>query len=197
MSRWLTLVAEVDAGRVSVAATRLNAASELRRRLLRLGERDHCSRTAPSWLEQHTNRRGNRDRLELTQSADARLGSHPAIQLRALEYLEDGAKLIIWVNSEHRRGRLLDYGISLCGLSRESGTRWYARMELDAEQCGQGPCGHPVLHCHVGVDPDAEQEPKARVPLPWLYPWDALDWLLATVEPRLEPNTPGIGSPVG
>jgi hypothetical protein len=27
-----------------------------------------------------------------------------------------------------------------------------------------------------------------RVPLPWLEPWEALQWLLATVEPSLEPS---------
>lgn len=187
MSRWFQLAGEIDTGRASVERNRMYAGSEVRRRLQLLGERRLCDRNAPSWLEPRLNVRGDRERLELSERADGRLGNHPAIRLRGLAHIEDGAKLVIWVNSERRRKRLLEYGISLCGIRRCGGSPWYARMELDEQPCGQGPCGHPTLHCHVGVEPDGEQEPKARVPLPWLYPWDALDWLMATVEPKLEP----------
>jgi hypothetical protein len=61
------------------------------------------------------------------------------------------------------------------------------RIDLDPEQRGAGPCNHPALHCHVGVDPDDRAAQQVRVPLPWLAPAEALDWLIATLISGSEP----------
>ena len=50
---------------------------------------------------------------------------------------------------------------------------------------GAGGCGHATFHCHVG--PDLDAKPKVRVPFPAVGPEHALDWLLATVVPGIEP----------
>ena len=88
------------------------------------------------------------------------------------------------------RDRLKSYTVSIVGRRRDgiaaASTAFYARVDLDEGPKGHGLCGHPVLHCHVGAEPDDRFSP--RVPLPWLHPADALDWLLSTLPPALEPR---------
>ena len=55
-----------------------------------------------------------------------------------------------------------------------------------AERRGS-PCSHAMLHCHMGVDSLDKGGQDSRVPLPWLDPDEALAWVLATLDPRLEP----------
>jgi len=87
-------------------------------------------------------------------------------------------------------GTLREYCVSLAGKDRKTGRGWYARIDLDPEQRGAGPCSHPALHCHVEEDPEADGVQESRVPLPWLLPDEALEWLLATAHPeKLEPVT--------
>ena len=52
---------------------------------------------------------------------------------------------------------------------------------------GGGLCGHAPLHCHVGRS-EGQDRHEARVPLPWLTPADALDWVLTTADPCFEPS---------
>jgi hypothetical protein len=122
------------------------------------------------------------------QRGDVQAGNHRALKLSKLEHLRPGAILTVSLVMEKRSNLLLSYSIGLRGESADSGRLWYARVDLDEEQKGHGPCSHPNLHCHVGNDPDGDDNPTARVPLPWLAPDEALTWLLATVDSRFEPR---------
>jgi hypothetical protein len=87
------------------------------------------------------------------------------------------------------------YTVALEGTVRSSQKHWYGQIHLTEKPEGEGLCGHALLHCHVGSSPEeATEETDARgqasekrrlfsprVPLPWLYPWEALEWLLAPV----------------
>jgi hypothetical protein len=121
------------------------------------------------------------------RKANATSGDHPAIALSGLEQLKDGALLTLSVLTDSK-AKLLEYSIGIHGRGKTSGAPWYARIDLTEEPEGEGPCGHPLLHCHVGLDPSTQGEPETRVPLPFLAPAEALDWLLATVDRRLEPS---------
>ena len=107
--------------------------------------------------------------------------------IRGLNFLEDDALLTLYTAWGGQAASTLHYSIGLQGTAREDGRSWYVRIDLpEAPDQGRGICSHPLLHCHVGSNPK-EPEPAARVPVPWVAPWDALDWILATVDPRLEP----------
>jgi hypothetical protein len=108
---------------------------------------------------------------------------HPAYQLRNLASLEDGA-LLGFVVRVGPKGQLLSFTVGIEGALRTSGTPWSARIDLTEKPEGRGPCGHPVLHAHVG--PDDKAGPVARVPIRLLPPDQALRWLLVTVHPALE-----------
>lgn len=124
--------------------------------------------------------------VTLSKNADAATSrGQPAIELRGLRHLEDGAVLGMQVNV-NRRNELLEYTIGLAGCLRSSGQPWFARVDLTEEPEGSGPCAHPLLHAHVGSDPD--EQLAVRIPLAPLLPAEALDWLLATVDPDLEPR---------
>jgi len=83
--------------------------------------------------------------------------------------------------------RVRAYGVGIEGLRthHDPASRWYARVDLTEAPEGEGDCGHPLLHRHLGGDPEHSFSP--RVPVPWLLPHEALQWLLATVDPALEP----------
>lgn len=142
-----------------------------------------CSPSAVAWfkvekfLQRHT--------VCLSANADGRTArEHPAIKVNGLPWMADGALLTVQaVLSDH--GGVVSYTAGLSGTLKDSGVPWFARIDLDDQPRGSGPCGHPMLHCHVGADPD--QALQARVPLPWLTPAEALEWLLVTVDPALEP----------
>lgn len=168
-----------------------------------------CSRNVQGWLHSDGNKR--LVEIGLKKSADAKDSwENPAIALRNLLYLEDGAALRFAVTVSERAPRgIRAYTVALEGTVRSSKKRWYGQVHLTEKTEGEGLCGHALLHCHMGSSPeeateDAETEgggaaamasplPRKRrtfsprVPLPWLHPWEALEWLLATVDPDLEP----------
>ena len=123
-------------------------------------------------------------RAALSEHADARTPrGHPAVALRGLDHL-DGAMLTFVVCVQKRSNALLAYSIGLTGTA--DGRPWAARFDLTDAPAGAGPCGHPLLHLHLG-DPEARLQ--ARAPAQHLSPAEALDWLLATVDPALEPRS--------
>lgn len=103
----------------------------------------------------------------------------PAIALTRLPNIDD-PKLAFRV-ALRRDGRIEQYTMSLVGTEKSTGLPWYVRIDLDEAQKGQGPCGHPLLHAHVGGDPSNKQAQPVRLPLPWLAPHHALEWILANV----------------
>lgn len=209
-SCWQRLHAQTDQAR-SVGS--VNAKNQILRILTRLADKEHCSRKVQGWIQHERGDKKKRlSEIRVNQGADARDNwKRPSIQLHNLVGLEDGAVLSLMVTLGDRDERIISYSVSLQGRQRPSGVPWYARIDLSEKPEGSGLCAHPLLHCHVGNDPDgevAEVEPRSqaaedlvgspgqdarskawspRVPLPWLYPWEALEWLLATVEPSLEP----------
>ncbi|HZH17305.1 MAG TPA: hypothetical protein VE057_23320 [Archangium sp.] len=158
----------------------------LRARLKSLVQAKVCHPSAVFWLGAESNPGG---RVHVSfKKGDVQAGAHSALKLSTLEHLRPDSMLTVSVVLEKRTSLLLSYAIGLRGLTADSGRPWYARIDLDEEQKGHGPCSHPNLHCHVGNDPDGDDNPTARVPLPWLAPDDALTWLLATVDSRFEPR---------
>jgi len=111
----------------------------------------------------------------------------PAIALRNLPALDD-TKLSFRVVLQRDEKMIAEYTASAVGREKSSGRSWYVRVDLDAEQKGDGPCTHAMLHCHVGVDPAEEGGQESRTPLPWLDPDEALAWILATLHPHMEPR---------
>jgi hypothetical protein len=150
----------------------------------RLIDAKHCTATAMGWL---CPRRvaGGRNVLTWSVNSDTRADDHPALRLKGLTELEDGAVLSIWVETS-AAADLLSYSVGLRGERRGSGNPWYARIDLDAGPRGKGPCGHPRLHCHLGGNPGQPDDPRA--PLPWISPVHALEWLLTTVHSDFEPS---------
>lgn len=111
----------------------------------------------------------------------------PAIALLDLPAVED-AKLAFRVILQTDEKRIEQYTLSVVGKEKGSNRPWYVRVDLDAEQRGEGPCSHAMLHAHLGADPLDKDGQESRVPLPWLDPDDALAWVLATLDRRLEPT---------
>lgn len=110
----------------------------------------------------------------------------PAIPLFGLDAIED-AKLTFRILLAADQKRVDQYTVSVVGKEKASGRSWYVRIDLDAEQKGEGPCSHAMLHGHFGVDPNEKGGQESRLPLPWLDPDDALAWVFATLDRRLEP----------
>lgn len=105
------------------------------------------------------------------------------------DHLHLGPVLSLRVEMD-RKERVRAFSVGIEGACRGTtegavGSRWYARVDLTEKPDGQGDCGHPLLHAHIGDDPDAALSPRA--PLPWMLPHEALEWLLATVDSALEP----------
>ena len=181
---WRKRASEIDDARTAIP-NRTDWRNRLLTTLRPLWESDHCSQSVQGWLR--LSRNGNRSTITWSQNADGH-ARHPSLQLFGLEHLEDGALLSVVVNVDEQAA-LLDYTVQIQGRCRGSRASWYARIDLDPDQRGGGPCSHPLLHCHVGADPEANEPPISRSPLPWLEPDEALEWLLATVHPALEPSS--------
>jgi hypothetical protein len=113
----------------------------------------------------------------------------PAIALLNLPQLVD-ARLAFRITLAANEKSLEQYTISVVGTERRFARGWYVRIDLDAEQRGHGPCSHPMLHCHIGVDATKKGGQETRAPMPPLGPDEALTWVLATLDPRLEPEAP-------
>jgi hypothetical protein len=183
---WEARDAAIRKGFEELGAKRIHHGNELRVRLKLLAERGFCARQAVGWLTQQ-NREGRASAFVFSANADGQAGGHPALRLNNLKSLEDGALLTVVVVIEQRTTQVSSFSIGIQGMGRETHVPWYARVDYTEAPAGQGPCGHPLLHCHVGQNPEATEEPEIRVPHAWMRPAEVLDWLLATVEPGLEP----------
>lgn len=158
----------------------------VRLQLRLLVEASVCSRQALHWFGSDT-APGGRTHAAF-KYGDIRVGNYPALKLTGLKHLRPEAVLTVSFVLEKRTSALVNYSVGLRGSTAGSGRPWYARIDLDETQKGEGPCSHPNLHCHIGNDPDSDDDPTARVPLPWLAPDEALIWLMATADPRFEPH---------
>jgi hypothetical protein len=199
--RWEKLHDEVAREREASAHTAAEITTSIVRRLRVLGSQGHSAQQAIGWLWSRPS--DGRTRIDFKPIADGRNAwGHPAVRLRGLEHVEDGAVLTLSIDVDRRKSTILSYSVSIEGNARTrpgepastvatptgAGRPWYARVDLTDAPVGQGLCGHALLHCHVGGDPGPNEKFSARVPLPWLHPADALDWLLATVDRSLEPR---------
>jgi hypothetical protein len=188
-SIWTRLVEEIQQARRAPGHARTDVQNAIARRFQALAKDRRCSATAVGWLEARTMAQG-RHNIRLMDRADGRDNrARPAVKLRELSHLQDGALLTISVDIDDRRREIIAYSVALHGKLRSGDVPWYARIDLDESPRGQGPCGHPLLHAHVGLGEEGKFSPRA--PLPWLHPGEALDWLLATVEPSVELSLAG------
>lgn len=177
MTRWIALREDINEARTRCQGTDLQNAMVVElTRAVKLGI---CSKMAPYWIAR------DGDLVGLLRHGDATIGEHRAILLQKLPALDD-AKLTFRIVLNWPKG-LREYTVGVVGKERKSGRDWYVRIDLDPEQRGRGPCHHPMLHCHVGVDATEKGVQETRAPLPWLYPHEALAWILATLHDQLEP----------
>ncbi|HEX5750102.1 MAG TPA: hypothetical protein VFZ09_27985 [Archangium sp.] len=183
---WETRDSAIRKGFEELGAKRINHGNELRVRIKLLADRGFCVGQAVGWLTQQ-NRDGRASTFVFSPNADGQAGGHPALRLNKLKSLDDGALLTVVVVVEQRTTRVSSFSIGIQGKGRMTQVPWYARVDFTEAPAGQGPCGHPLLHCHVGQDPNVTGEPEIRVPHAWMKPAEVLDWLLATVDPSLEP----------
>jgi len=142
--------------------------------------------------------------IDVSSAANGRLPRFPAIRLTELP---DIAHADLGLSVHVEQTRLVAYSVVVAARLMAGGA-WSARIDLDppllddpdvdeAEvedalmtsraRRGRGPCTHPQLHCHLGWEDSVLDTPEARVPLPWLAPHEALEWLVAAVQPGLEP----------
>ena len=179
MSRWADVRTDIDAARTGRKSDWCNALIVQIQRAVKI---EACGRMAPYWVKRASTgiiEIAGGDAVMKTVKAEV-----PAMRLQNLPALDD-ALLTFRVVLQKDGKRVAQYTMSVVGTDKVSKKPWYVRIDLDPEQRGAGPCGHPMLHCHVGETEKGGQE--TRVPLPWLGPDDALAWILATVEPKLEP----------
>lgn len=169
---WTALALEI----VQRRTERHDHRNELGRRLKRLVEAGKCPEAATGWVRKTNENRNSR--IDLSKSAQKGLLKHPAVALKGLSALEDGALLSFIVTV--RKDEILKYSVGLTGTVRGTGQGWFARFDLDESEAGSDPCAHAMLHCHIGQDPDSDM--KVRVPVPWLAPGEALDWLLSMAD---------------
>ena len=152
---WHTLQAEIERSRQNPAFNVTALENSLVQRLQRLGKRRCCSPNAIGWLQKIS---GQRDRTQITFNKKYADGcdnrGHPAASLARLSHLRDGAVLAFSVELDPRRTTLLSYSVSIQGTRADTGRSYHARIDLTGQQAGQGRCGHPLLHCHIGDDPE-------------------------------------------
>lgn len=191
---WQARHEQVDQHRQQVTLRPQHHEQLLRAPLQELAQQRLCNQAVQGWLFTRRTEKG-RIAIGLSRDADGHVGKHPALVLRNLSHLMDGALLSFIVHVSDRDNQLLTYSIGVRGVTRGPAQPWYCRIDLheegDAELRGEsegGFCNHPMLHCHVGADPDEREGPAVRVPAVWLLPGEALQWLLATVHPALEPE---------
>lgn len=182
MSRWAELSDEITRGREAVRRSDVGSyATQIRARLMKLAQLGRCDGTVQAWL--HDDRALGE--VSFTKNANGHDGRHPALIVRDASGSPAGV-LSVQVIYDRRSAYLVKYTIAL-RLPAEGPSDWFARVDLD-EPKGVGLCSHSLLHCHIGVNPESPASPNARVPLPWLAPWEALEWVLATWDPSLEPT---------
>lgn len=208
---WTSLRAQIEEGRSAKGLSALEIQNGILRTLIATAERGHCSRNVRGWLQTRRTSDGRKE-IALLQGDTSDAKQRPAIKLRGLEYLEDGAMLAFKVLVSERAPKgIRAYTAYLRGTMRQTRVPWYARIDLSERPEGHGLCAHALLHCHMGTEPHPGEDEETlrdalpsgalergsaprrsrifspRVPLPWLHPRHALQWLLATAEPGLEP----------
>jgi hypothetical protein len=193
--RWHALQKDIEKARDGSPPTADKVRNQILVRLLRLtgGERPRCSDTVRGWLV--SEKAGRLVQITVAKSADAKDSwQNPAVLLKNLHYLEDGAALRVAVTLSERAPKgIRAYTVALEGRVRSSQKQWYGQIHLTEKPEGAGLCGHALLHCHVGSSQEeakesdpADEQPAAsgpapkkqrafspRVPLPWLEPWEA------------------------
>ncbi len=179
--RWLELYEEIDGAR----GQKKDWLNGLVVQVRRAAEKKLCATFEPYRI------RPRGDVIEIAPRSDGatiqtQKAFVPAIALSELPALQN-ARMSFRVKLRADHKAIEQYTISVVGEERTSQRPWYARIDLDPQQRGQGPCGHPLLHCHVGVDHTEKNPQETRVPLPWLAPDAAVQWVLATLDPRFEP----------
>jgi hypothetical protein len=192
-SAWRDLKKHVEARRLERPLRLPQVQSSLIARLRELAHLHLCDGEVQGWFTT------DKDKLTISGAAPAKVGDWPAIPLKDLEHIDD---VLLTLSVTFDRVGVKAYSIQLRGKRRiADAPPWYARVDLDGiggEKKGVGLCSHAVLHTHVGTTPESDhvpsEDPKGerkrfstRVPTPWLGPVDALNWLLATVDRRLEP----------
>jgi len=174
MNRWVALRREVEDRRDQ---QKLGWQTEIIKTVGRASSAGFCAKEERYRIKQRNNAIEIEPRAGVTMPAVK--ADVPAIALLKLPRLDD-AKLAFRV-ALRRDGRIEQYTMSLVGTDTSTKAPWFVRIDLDEEQKGQGPCGHPLLHAHVGGDPSNKHAQPVRIPLPWLAPHDALEWMLANV----------------
>ena len=166
-------------------------AKELRKRIGTLAARQHCAPMFQGRLSDKTEDKRSRRTEVLIKGSQSPIGDPIPLQnLPSVEHL----KLWIYALLDDREKRLLKYTVRLDGRWAADQAPFTISVELDDRFMGSGACGHPILHCHMGVDHD--RRPQFRLPLPALTPWEALDWLITQLDERHEPAPwPAPGGP--
>ncbi len=195
VSTWHDLKKQLEEHRRKRPSKLPQVQSSLIRRLCEIARLHHlCDPEVMGWFTSEKNK------LTVSPAAPATVGKWPAIPLRNLEHIDEA---LLTVSVTFDRIGVKGYSIQMLGKRRIAGTPpWYARVDLDGvdepANKGVGLCSHALLHTHVGTTPESDHLPSedplgkrkrfsTRVPTPWLEPVDALNWLLATVDGRLEP----------
>jgi hypothetical protein len=160
---------------------KVNLRRELGDRIKALVAGGYCD---PAYQGKLTDKPRNQQnhRLEVRVAGDSSPAGDP-ISLRGPESLLDPA-LYIYAVADTRARRLLQYTIRLEARWRSDDVPFTVSIELSESPEGSGACGHPLLHCHAGID--HQRTPQFRLPLPPLKPWEALDWLLVQLDKDFE-----------
>ncbi|MCK6513816.1 hypothetical protein L6R46_01995 [Myxococcota bacterium] len=155
---------------------------ELRKRVAWLAERGHCSRVYQGRLSDKTKDKRSRRTQVMIKGEQSPIGDPiPLLNLPNVEH----PKLWIYALLDDHDKRLLKFTVRLDARWAADKVPFTISVELDDRTMGSGACGHPILHCHMGVDHD--RRPQFRLPLPALTPWEALDWLITQLDEAHEP----------
>lgn len=155
---------------------------ELRKRVAWLAERGHCSRVYQGRLSDKTKDKRSRRTQVMIKGEQSPIGDPiPLLNLPNVEH----PKLWIYALLDDSDKRLLKFTVRLDAQWSADKVPFTISVELDDRTMGSGACGHPILHCHMGVDHD--RRPQFRLPLPALTPWEALDWLITQLDEAHEP----------
>lgn len=156
------------------------ALSDVRKELIRFAEQGRITATISSRFTNRSNR-------GLTEWYIAGTSGREAVTVPGF----GGADLAIDALTDKRQRHLHQFSAMLQGVT-EDGQPWTVavhveddRREPDHDRKGAGAATHAVYHCHVG--PNLDAKPKVRVPLPAMTPAQAVAWLLALVDARMEP----------
>jgi len=182
-ANWENRVKSIIASRNALSTDKVDWKNALIKALTRLAEKKFCALEVQGWVSSKTID-GKKRLVTISNSADGLVGGHYAIKIATTSNLNADA-LLTFIVTSNPDSSILSYAVGLQGVQK-NGDAWYARICLDPVQRGHGPCSHPLLHCHIGKNASSQNDP--RTPLPWITPVEAVEWLMATVEPGLEPS---------